>query len=111
MPWQMLLGSLLLLPAVLLLEADGPIRWSLELAAVLAYNGPIASAFCYWAFVTVNRSFRASTTALGSLGVPLVGVLAAAAVLGEPLTAAKLGGLALIAAGVGTLTLAAASGR
>jgi drug/metabolite transporter (DMT)-like permease len=107
MPWQMLLGAAALLPAARLIEADRPIRWSWELAAVLAYNGPIASAFCFWAFVTVNRSFRASTTSLGSLGVPLVGVLASAAVLGEPLTAAKLGGLSLIATGVAALTLSA----
>jgi drug/metabolite transporter (DMT)-like permease len=111
MPWQMLLGALLLLPAALVVEGGAPILWSWELVAVLAYNGPVASAFCYWAFVTVNRTFRASTTALGSLGVPVMGVLASAAVLGEPLTAAKLGGLALIGTGVAVLTLAAAVGR
>ncbi len=108
MPWQLLLGSLLLLPAALVIEAGRPIHWSWELAVILAYNGPVASAFCYWAFVTVNRSFPASTTALGSLGVPLVGVLASALALGEPLTAATLGGLALIASGVVVLSLAAA---
>ncbi len=107
MPWQMLLGSLLLLPVVMTIEGHRPIRWSWELVVILAYNGPVASAFCYWAFVTVNRSFRASTTALGSLGVPVVGVMASTMALGEPLSAATVGGLALIAAGVVVLSLSA----
>lgn len=106
MPWQMLLGALVILPLALLLEPAPQVRWSTELALILAYNGPIASAFCYWAFVTVNRGFSATTTSLGSLGVPVVGVLVSAWALGEPLTAAKLGGLALISAGVAVLALA-----
>jgi drug/metabolite transporter (DMT)-like permease len=111
MPWQMLLGALLLLPLALALEPRPSIDWGWQLLAVLAYNGPIASAFCYWAFVTVNRSFEATTTALGSLGVPVVGVLTAAVALGEPLTIAKLTGLALISAGVVLLSVTARHGR
>ena len=111
MPWQMLLGAVVLLPLALLIEPRLQIVWGWPLAAVLAYNGPIASAFCYWAFVTVNRSFQATTTALGSLGVPVVGVLVAAVALGEPLTVAKLAGLALISAGVVLLSVAATHGR
>lgn len=107
MPWQMLLGALLLLPLALLIEPAPRIDWGWPLVAVLAYNGPVASAFCYWAFVTVNRSLEATTTSLGSLGVPIVGVLVAAIALGEPLTVAKLTGLGLISAGVVLLSLAA----
>jgi drug/metabolite transporter (DMT)-like permease len=106
MPWQMLLGGSILLPLAAITEPAPAIDWSPELAVILAYNGPIASAFCYWAFVTVNRTFEATTTSLGSLGVPVVGVLVSALTLGETLTAAKVGGLALIAAGVAVLTLA-----
>jgi drug/metabolite transporter (DMT)-like permease len=69
----------------------------------------VASAFCYWAFVTVNRSFSATATALGSLGVPVVGVFASALALGEPLTVAKLAGLALIGIGVTVLAMAGSS--
>jgi drug/metabolite transporter (DMT)-like permease len=46
--------------------------------------------------------------AVGSLGVPVVGVLASALALGEPLTAAKLVGLGLIGAGVAVLAIACA---
>lgn len=108
MPWQTLLGALVLVPVAAVVEPAPDIDWSPEFLAILFYNGPVASAFCYWAFVTVNRSFSATATALGSLGVPVVGVLASALALGEPLTTAKLAGLALIGAGVAVLATAAA---
>jgi drug/metabolite transporter (DMT)-like permease len=109
MPWQMLLGAVVLVPVAAMVEPGPKIDWSRELLGILFYNGPIASAFCYWAFVTVNRSFSATATALGSLGVPVVGVLASALALGEPLTAAELAGLALIGAGVAMLAIAGAN--
>jgi drug/metabolite transporter (DMT)-like permease len=109
MPWQMLLGALVLIPAAMMVEPGPRIDWSPELLAILFYNGPVASAFCYWAFVTVNRSFSATTTALGSLGVPVVGVFASALALGEPLTVAKLAGLVLIGIGVTVLAIAGPS--
>ncbi len=109
-PWQMLLGGTALAILAIALEGplwgDGaaPVQWSAPLWAVLAYNGPVASAFCFWAFVVVNRALPATTTALGSLGVPVVGVITSAAALGEPLTVTKVAGLALICAGVGLVT-------
>ncbi|MBL8667774.1 MAG: DMT family transporter [Rhodospirillales bacterium] len=111
MPWQLMLGAVVLLPLALLIEPNPKVVWGWPLAAVLAYNGPVASAFCYSAFVAVNRVFSPTTTAVGSLGVPVVGVLAAAVALGEPLTVTKLAGLALIATGVVLLSIAATRGR
>ena len=111
MPWQLLLGAVVLLPLALIIEPNPDVRWGWPLAVVLAYNGPLATAFCFWAFVTVNRSLQATTTSLGSLGVPVVGMLAAAIALGEPLTGAKLLGLGLILAGVVLLSIAAGRDR
>ena len=105
-PWQMLLGALLLLPVALLL--DGPPRfiWSPALVAVLVYNGPIASAFGFWAYVMVMRDLPATTTAMGSLGTPVVGMLSSAIFLAEPLPPTKVLGVALIVAGVLGVTVA-----
>lgn len=100
MPWQMLLAGPLLVLIAAVVEGDAPIRWSGTLVAVLAYNGPVASAFCFWAYVVVMRNLPAVSTALGSLGVPVVGVLASAFFLGEPLSLSMVAGLAVIAAGV-----------
>ena len=72
---------------------------------VMAYNGPVASGFCFWAYVTVARSLPAITTALASLGVPVIGVASSALVLGEPLSVTRVGGLLLITGAVALLSV------
>lgn len=106
MPWQMLFGGALLALTALVVEDAGSIRWTAPLWAVLAYNGPVASAFCYWAIVSVSRALPAISTSLGSLGVPVVGVIASATALGEPLSVGNALGLALITGGVAWVALA-----
>jgi drug/metabolite transporter (DMT)-like permease len=98
--WQMILACVLLVPAAYLLEGLPAPNWTPELGAVLLFNGPIATAFCFWASVTVTRSLPAVTTSLSFLGVPVTGVIASALWLREPLTASLIGGLALILAGI-----------
>jgi drug/metabolite transporter (DMT)-like permease len=75
------------------------IRWSGDLALVLAYNGPLATAFCFWAVVSVTRALPAITSSLSLLAVPVTGVAAAALFLGEPLRPTLLAGLVLILGG------------
>ncbi|MDX9861693.1 MAG: DMT family transporter, partial [Rhodospirillales bacterium] len=99
-PWQMLLGAAVLVPTAILAEGPPAVEWSIPLVAVLAYNGMLATAFCLWAFVVVMRDLPATSTAVGSLGVPVVGVLTSAVILGEPLSLAKMAGLTLILGGV-----------
>lgn len=105
MPWAMLLAGAALAGLAAAVEPVTDIRWSGTLAAVLAYNGPVASGFCFWAFVTVQRTLPAVTTAIGSQGVPVAGMLFSAAALGEALTASMVAGFGLIAAGVAVLAL------
>ncbi len=104
-PWQFLVATLALLPIAFYLEGDQPIHWSGELWAVILYNGPIATGFCTWAIVTVTRALPALTTSLGTLGVPVTGVVASALVLNEPITGSNLGGLLLIVGGLGVLAI------
>jgi len=106
MPWQMLFGGTLLALVALAAEEVGAIHWTATLWAVLTYNGPVASAFCFWAIVSVSRALPALSTSLGSLGVPVVGMTASAIALGEPLTAGNVLGLALITGGVAWVALA-----
>lgn len=74
--------------------------------AVLIYNGPLATAFCFWAMVSVNRALPAITTSLGTLGVPAVGVLTAVLWLGEPLSWSDGLGLVLIVSGLACVSWA-----
>ena len=99
-PWQFAVGSCLLIPLALLMEGVHPIHWSAELGWVLFYNGPLATAFCFWAMLTVNRALPAITTSIGALGVPAFGVLTAAVVLGESITATNILGFLLIGGGL-----------
>lgn len=99
-PWQMLLAvPVLALLAITIEGAPEPV-WSPELGLVILYNGPLASAFCFWAWVTANQTLPAVTTALASMGVPVVGLLSSAVVLNEALSIEKILGLGLIIVGV-----------
>lgn len=106
MPWQLLLGGGLLAAMALAFEPSPAITWNGTLALVLAYNGPVASAFCFWGYVTVARTLPATSTSLGSLGVPVAGVLSSVWWLGDPLGMAKGAGLILISLGVALVTVA-----
>jgi drug/metabolite transporter (DMT)-like permease len=106
MPWQMLFGGVLLALVAGAFEGAADIRWSAALLAVLIYNGPIASAFCFWAIVSVSRGLPAISTTLGSLGVPVVGVVSSAIALGEPPSLGNIAGLVFITAGVASVAVA-----
>lgn len=99
-PWQMMLAAVIATIAALLTEDQSHIDWSGQLVVLLIYNGPIATAFCFWAMVTVNRALPAITTSLSVLGVPVVGLLSSALWLREPLTMTNLAGLGLIGGGL-----------
>ncbi|HMA16520.1 MAG TPA: DMT family transporter [Kiloniellaceae bacterium] len=98
-PWQMLLAVPPLAVLSWATEDWSGIRWDGTTALVLAYNGPLATAFCFWAVVSVTRALPAITTSLSLLAVPVTGVAASALFLGEPLTATLLAGLVLILGG------------
>lgn len=104
MPWQMLLGGSALAVAAMASEPFSDIRWSTELMLVMAYNGPVASAFCFWAYVSVARSLPALTTSLASLGIPVVGVVSSALALGETLSVTRVVGLLLITGAVALMS-------
>jgi drug/metabolite transporter (DMT)-like permease len=110
-PWQMLLALPPLAAAAAATEPLAAIEVGWDLAAVLLYNGPVATAFCFWAAVTVTSSLPAITTSLGFLGVPMAGIAAAALWLGEPVTPTLAAGLALILAGLALVNTAELRGR
>ena len=56
--------------------------------------------------ITVTRLLPATTTSLGLLGVPVVGILASVVFLGERLSLSLLGGLVGIVCGVALVVLA-----
>ncbi|MFO1058047.1 MAG: DMT family transporter [Dongiaceae bacterium] len=105
-PWQMLIATPFLAAAAAVLEHGEPIRWTPRLLAILAYNGPVATAFCFWAAATVSRALPAITVSLAFLLVPVAGVAAATLMLGERPDASLIGGFALILGGLALVHLA-----
>jgi drug/metabolite transporter (DMT)-like permease len=99
-PWQMSLALVLLLPATVLLEGRGAIEWNGTVVALLLYNGPIATAFCFWAANYISSALPAITTSLSFLGVPAVGILLSLLSLGERPDTMLLIGFGFILAGV-----------
>ena len=108
-PWQMLFAAVPL--GLMALVTEGPpthIGWSLELVGLLAYIGPLATSACF--VISTEHGRRISTFAMSNItmGVPIIGALSSALLLGERLTVPLSLGLALIVVGTG---LAALAGR
>jgi drug/metabolite transporter (DMT)-like permease len=98
-PWQTLVAATLLGPLAWMLEGRlSPIGW--PGIASLAYVGPVATAFAYWAVVEAGRHYPASTLATALLATPVVGLMISALTLGEALDAPLLLGLVLVATGI-----------
>ena len=98
-PWQTLVAALLLLPAALIAEGS-PRPVGVVGAASLAFVGPIATAFAYWAVVETGRHFKAATLSMALLATPPVGILLSALALDEAVGPSLVAGAALIAAGI-----------
>ena len=104
-PWQMILGLAPLAAVAWVVEGPPRADTSTEFLAVAAYNGPFATAFAFWAVVTVNRRLPALSVSLALLCVPAAGLLFSAAITGEAVSMGELLGLGLIAAGVGVVAV------
>jgi drug/metabolite transporter (DMT)-like permease len=84
-PFQM---ALLIIPACLVAWAvEGAFRadWSWGVIAMLLYNGPIATAFAFWASVSIQRALPSPTVSLSYLAVPACGSIASTRWLREAL--------------------------
>jgi drug/metabolite transporter (DMT)-like permease len=107
-PWQMLVAALLLLACAV--AANGPLP-PLNAAGVasLAYVGPLATAFAYWAVVEVGRHVRATTISVTLLAVPALGLLISALTFDEAVNVSLALGVTLIGLGVLLTTVCAAT--
>ena len=97
--WQLLLGSIPLTTVTFVtgsfpdLGAVSPAAW-LSTVYILAF--PMI--FCHWAWFKVVSLFPAVLAAIGTLAIPVIGVLSSGLVLGEPVGLRELAALALVCA-------------
>jgi drug/metabolite transporter (DMT)-like permease len=104
-PWQMIAGAVALLPVTIAVEGPPRIAWNATSVFVIVYNALLATAFGFWAVMTVTRTLPAVTASLAFLGVPIAGLLFSAWWLDERLGSDKILALALVLAGVAAVTL------
>jgi drug/metabolite transporter (DMT)-like permease len=111
LPWQLLVGTLVMAPIAY--AVAGPVHLSLSqnLSIILLYNGPLATAFAVWGMVNAQKNLPAITSSLVFLIVPVIGLGAATWALGEEPSIAEWLGFFLIILGVGLSALASVSGR
>jgi drug/metabolite transporter (DMT)-like permease len=100
MPWQCLLATVVLAPLALFFDGPPPIGMSTPTILALAYNGVIGTALGFWAMTVVSRRVPATTTALGVLATPVLGIGLAAIILGEGLDPILIFSALVILAGV-----------
>ena len=84
--WQLLLGGIPVTIGAFLFDRDFDPRlvsWDAWLAT--AYAVIVATLFCHWAWFKLVRRFPAVAISVGTLAIPVVGVLASAIGLGEPI--------------------------
>lgn len=105
MPWQFLVGGLVQLLVALLVIGPPAMTMAPAMVGIMIYNAVPATVFAFWAYLSAARHLPATATAIGSLGIPMVGVLSAGVLLGERLTGTELIALGLLAAGIGLSSL------
>lgn len=98
--WETLLAAVILLVVAPLIDGLPNAHWDAELVGLVLLSGVLGSAFAYWAIAMASRSLPAMTTAIGLLGVPVVGIVVATLALEESLTLSLVAGVALILGGV-----------
>jgi len=110
LPWQLLLAAILTLPVAYYFEPVTHVQWNnTTLWTTLAYNGVLATAFGYWASITVFKNIPAVTSSLCYLGVPVLRLLFSAVMLGETISASILSAMMLIVSGIACVALSNAS--
>lgn len=104
--WQFALGGIPIVLAALATGSDPHLgALSAKAWGALVYVLTFPTLFCQWAWFKAVDILPGSISAMGSLAIPVVGTLSAAALLGEPLDAFELVALGLVVTGLALVAL------
>jgi drug/metabolite transporter (DMT)-like permease len=98
--WQLALAASVTAAFAMIIEGTPRIAWSPRLVALVLYSGIICTALAHWAMSMVNRGLPATTTSLGLLATPVLGIISASIGLDEPLEPSLFLAVALIIGGI-----------
>lgn len=100
LPWQLAGSTVIVLVLAVTVDGMPAIDWTPGLAAIVAYQGFLASGVALWAQIVILRNINPVSANLTMMGVPAVGVISSAVFLGEQITLGLLAGLVLVTLGV-----------
>ena len=84
--WQLLLGGLPVIAGALFLDRGfDPLGVSWQGWTATFYAALIPMIYCHWAWFRVVTIYPASVAAIGTLAIPVLGVLSSAMMLPEPI--------------------------
>jgi len=95
--WQLIFGGIPVIIGAFILEPMTVVlHVSWQAALATGYAILIGNIFCYWAWIKVLSLFPASVASIGTLAIPVIGVLSSALVLGEPVGFREIASLILV---------------
>jgi drug/metabolite transporter (DMT)-like permease len=101
--WQFVYGSVPLVIAAVLVPSR-PVDWTPYLLAAIAYNTLIVCAFAFLLWTFIMKELPAGVAGMGTLAVPVIGLLASVVETGERLDSWEAAGIVLILTALSALT-------
>jgi drug/metabolite transporter (DMT)-like permease len=98
--WQLAFASPFVVAGALAIEGWPSFALSTDAWLALIYAIVVAMLFCHWLWFSIVALLPAVLASIGTLGIPVVGLLSSALLLGEPLGWRQFLALALVAAGL-----------
>jgi drug/metabolite transporter (DMT)-like permease len=103
--WEVLLATFILTALAVAFEGRPRIIWTPSLMVELGYSGIVGNVLGFWAMAVVNRSVTATTTSIGILATPIVGIASSAIWLRETVDAQLIVAAGIILAGMLVATI------
>ncbi|MFD2261259.1 DMT family transporter [Lacibacterium aquatile] len=95
-PWQMLIALMVLIPLAFVMDGPPQFAFSGTAYAAMAYIGPLATAFAFWAIVAGGRLVPANVMSIAMLAAPLIGLTLSVSFMGEQITLPLVVGILMI---------------
>lgn len=102
--WQALFGSIPLAALALAFPGD-PIKWNSDFIWSWAFGALVATAAASMLWLYILNSLPANLAGIGTIGTPVVGVLASWLQLGEDISGFELAGMVLLVSALALLVL------
>ena len=99
-PWEIFVATAVLLGVALASGERLSADWTPKVIVLLVAVSTLGLVIPYWAIATAGRGLSANAVSLGMLGAPLIGIAAAAIVLGEEVGLAVWAAVACVVSGV-----------